>query len=298
MALAERLFKQGHLDEAELFVVKNEPFQLERPHAHQDAWHFVNNVFQQMSGETSLRTVQTTLDGLLQRSVHGILDQRLQLLENRIVQNGAVLVVEHKTAEVLAWVVAGNRHRDRPGSFLDSVSTPRQPGSALKPFLYALALEQGWSAATIIPDTPLTESVGVGLHQYNNYSRLFYGPVMLREALGNSLNIPALRTIQFIGSKRYLARLRALGFATLTQHPDFYGDGLALGNGEVSLQALVQAYAALANQGVLLSLSVLIEDAQPREKVRVFSPEISSLTGTPGRWRSTIVTPSVCGWAI
>ena len=70
-----------------------------------------------------------------------------------------------------------------------------------------LALEEGWSAATIIPDTPLTESVGLGLHQYQNCSRLFYGPVTLREALGNSPNIPALRTLQFVGSAHYLSCL-------------------------------------------------------------------------------------------
>ena len=218
--LADRLFERGYLFKTDLIAIKNEPFQLERPRTPRDAWHFVNHVFQHVPhAMSSRRVVRTTLDANLQRTVQGLLDQRLRLLKNRNVQIGAALIVEHETGEILAWVVAGNRQFDLPGSFLDSVLTPRQPGSALKPFLYALALEHGWSAATVIPDTPLTESVGVGLHQYNNYSRLFYGPVTLREALGNSLNIPALRTIQFVGAEKYLSRLHALGFTTLTQHP-------------------------------------------------------------------------------
>ena len=283
--LADRLLEQRRISAEHLSAIKSESFQLERPRTPIPAWHFVNQAVQQAphtsaSGTIRMtRMIRTTLDAGLQRVVQGLLDQRLQLLKNQHVQNGAVLVVEHATGEVLAWVVAGNRNLDLPAGFLDTVLTPRQPGSALKPFLYALALEEGWSAATIIPDTPLTESVGLGLHQYQNYSRLFYGPVTLREALGNSLNIPALRTIQFVGSAHYLFRLHALRLTTLNQHPDFYGDGLALGNGEVSLFALVQAYAALANQGAFLPITLLMDDPAPREKVRVFSPEVSSLIG-------------------
>ena len=283
--LADRLLEQRRISAEHLSAIKSESFQLERPRTPIPAWHFVNQAVQQAphtsaSGTIRMtRMIRTTLDAGLQRVVQGLLDQRLQLLKNQNVQNGAVLVVEHATGEVLAWVVAGNRNLDLPAGFLDTVLTPRQPGSALKPFLYALALEEGWSAATIIPDTPLTESVGLGLHQYQNYSRLFYGPVTLREALGNSLNIPALRTIQFVGSAHYLFRLHALRLTTLNQHPDFYGDGLALGNGEVSLFALVQAYAALANQGAFLPITLLMDDPAPREKVRVFSPEVSSLIG-------------------
>ena len=286
--LADRLLEQRRISEGYLAAIKNESFQLERPRTPIQAWHFVNQAVQQAphtiaSGRIgmmrTIRVIRTSLDADLQRTVQGLLDQRLQLLKNQNVQNGAVLVVEHATGEVLAWVVAGNRNLDLPAGFLDTVLTLRQPGSALKPFLYALALEKGWSAATIIPDTPLTESVGLGLHQYQNYSRLFYGPATLREALGNSLNIPALRTIQFVGSAHYLSRLHALRLTTLNQHPDFYGDGLALGNGEVSLRALVQAYAALANQGAFLPITLLMDDPAPREKVRVFSPEVSSLIG-------------------
>jgi penicillin-binding protein 1C len=157
---------------------------------------------------------------------------------------------------------------------------PRQPGSALKPFLYALALERGWSAAELIDDSPLAESTSGGLHRYRNYSRRFYGPITLRDALGNSLNIPAVRTLQHVGSDVYLAKLTALGFGGLSEHPDFYGDGIALGSGAVTLYELVQAYAALANGGVLRPLVTRLDDPAPRTAKRVYSAEAASLVAS------------------
>jgi penicillin-binding protein 1C len=192
------------------------------------------------------------------------------------VTNGAVLIVDHLSNEVLAWVNGGNLSEDWPGSRLDGVTTPRQPGSALKPFLYALALEKGWTAATLIDDSPLAMPVGSGLHSYRNYSRVHYGSVRLRVALGNSLNIPAVRTAQFIGPANFLERLTRLGFRSLSQHPDYYGDGLALGNGEVTLLELVQAYASLARQGVFRPLETVLHAPEETPR-RVFSEEVSTL---------------------
>ena len=97
------------------------------------------------------------------------------------------------------------------------------------------ALEKGWTAATLIDDAELSESVGGGQHTFHNYSHRHYGPLRLREALGNSLNIPAVKTLKFVGQEAFLERLHSIGIVSLNQHPEFYGDGLALGNGEVSL---------------------------------------------------------------
>ena len=85
---------------------------------------------------------------------------------------------------------------------------------------------------------PLSVPVGRGLHSYHNYSRTHYGPLRVREALGNSLNIPAVRAIQFVGVDNFLDCLHELGIQSLQQHPDYYGDGLALGNGEITLLEL------------------------------------------------------------
>jgi membrane carboxypeptidase/penicillin-binding protein PbpC len=132
--------------------------------------------------------------------IQAILDQRLRDLKAKGVQNGAVLVLDHQNSEVLAWVNGGaSLEKEISESWIDAVTTPRQPGSTLKPFLYALALEKGWTAATRVKDLPLAAPVGHGLHTYHNYSRTHYGPLPLRHALGNSLNTPAVRTIQFVG---------------------------------------------------------------------------------------------------
>ncbi|MEZ5672433.1 MAG: hypothetical protein R3E08_08600 [Thiotrichaceae bacterium] len=106
--------------------------------------------------------------------------------------------------------------------------------------------EAGWTAA-LINDAPLAEAVGTGIHSYRNYSRQYYGQVRLRDAPGNSLNIPAIRTIQFVGVEAFWNGCDNWAWS-VEFLSDFYGDGLALGNGSVTLFELVQAYTTLANR--------------------------------------------------
>ncbi len=275
--LASRMVEAGQLDETALARVTSGAFDLKRSSLVVNAGHFLNYVTSRNFTErTELRT---TLDGVLQARLQALLDRRLNSLAGARVANGAMLVADHRSGEILAWVIGGAADDDVPGHMIDTVTTPRQPGSSMKPFLYGLALEKGWTAATLIDDAPLAEMVGYGLHNYKNYSRTFHGPVTLRDALGNSLNIPALRAIQFTGAADYLSLLNRMGFETLSRDTDHYGDGLALGNGEMTLLELVQAYGALANLGVYRPFSVLHGDegAQPGE--RVYSAETASLLG-------------------
>jgi penicillin-binding protein 1C len=266
------------LSDAERDELLATPFALEAPRLAVSAPHFVQHARAEHARSERVATrVTTTLDGRLQAKVQGMLDERLSYLGAQRVANGAVLAADHATGEVLAWVVAGGGGEDGPTSHIDAVTTPRQPGSSLKPFLYALALDRGWSAAEIIDDAPLKESTSGGLHSYENYSRRFYGPVTLRDALGNSLNIPALKTLQHVGSEAYLARLHELGFSSLEKHPDFYGDGIALGSGAVTLFELVQAYATLANAGQFRPLSTLLHVSAAQARPQVFSAEAASL---------------------
>ena len=279
--LAAALVAHGTLTSAESAAMLAAPFALESPRLTVAAPHFVRHVRGEIAARPSLSgvaRVTTTLDGRLQGKVQRLLDQRLRRLATREAAHGAVLVADHTTGEVLAWVVGGGG-AEEPATYIDTVLTPRQPGSALKPFLYALALDGDWTAAHVIDDAPLAASTSGGLHNYQNYSRRFYGPVTVRDALGNSLNIPALKTLHHVGAERYLATLDALGFGGLTRHPDFYGDGIALGSGPVTLYELVQAYAALANGGVARPLTVLADDPSPRPSRRVFSAEAASLVG-------------------
>jgi penicillin-binding protein 1C len=141
-------------------------------------------------------------------------------------------------------------------------------------------MEKGWTAATPVDDYPLAESIGDGLHTFHNYSRIHYGPLLVRDALGNSLNAPAVRAIQYVGVDTFLNHLHDLGIQSLLRHPDHYGDGLALGNGEITLFELVQAYTVLASQGVYRPLKLLADNGTPRAvSQRIYSPEVACLIG-------------------
>ena len=197
----------------------------------------------------SLPVIRTTINPELQKYLHGVLQQRLEELQDSDVAQGGILVVEAKTGKILGWATSNS-------SDFDPILTSRQPGSTLKPFLYALGLQGGMTAATLIDDSPFSASVGNGIHHFRNYSLNYHGPVTLRTALANSLNIPAVKTIREVGEAKFLALLKDLGITSLTKPASFYGEGLALGNGEISLYELVQAYTALANHGRLSILQL------------------------------------------
>jgi len=266
---------RGALSPAEREQVRAEPWVLNDPLPSVEASHFVGRVLSlSRSWDRSAPSqIRTTLDPNVQLTAQQILDSALAGLGKRHVRDGALLVIDHQRNEVLAWVVGGGN------SGYDTVLTPRQPGSTMKPLLYAVALERGWTAATLIDDSDLSEAVGAGQHTFHNYSHRQYGLLRLREALGNSLNIPAVKTLKYVGEDAFMDRLRLLGVNSLTQHPDYYGDGLALGNGEVSLYEMAQAYTVLARQGRFQALTVLADDPAPRPESSVFTPAVATLIG-------------------
>jgi len=283
--LAASLLAKGEISNYQYQSVKDDAWAFSEFRLPVEAGHFVRHMYE--AGITDLPTggtaigsakALTTLDSSLQSRVQHILDTRLKDLSEDNVSDGAVLVVNHQTDEVLAWVNGGGLSSTQSGGWIDAVTTARQPGSTLKPFLYALALEMGWTPATLINDSPLAEAVGTGLHRFDNYSRTCYGPLRLRDALGNSLNIPAVRTIQFAGIDHFLDVLKELGVKNLRETADYYGAGIALGNGEISLFELVQAYAVLARGGVFRPLRMLMHPPRPvAAPRRVFSAEAASL---------------------
>ncbi len=263
---------------AEAEQIAAAPLKLESNDWSDDAPHFVSWLRQRLARDGT-GVVRTTLDMHLQREARDILAERLRSLAKLSVRNAAAIIVDHRSGEVLAWVVVGGDNPHHADDDIDSVVAPRQPGSALKPFLYATALDQGWSPATMLDDSPMAETIGSGLHEFKNYSHSFYGRITLREALGNSLNIPALRTIGFVGVAPYLERLHQLGFASLSRDASIYKEGLALGNGEVTLYEMAQGYAALAEKGVFRPLRTVLDESPPMRGTPVYSPEAASLIG-------------------
>jgi penicillin-binding protein 1C len=264
---------RGALSPAQREQIRAEPWVLNDPTPSVEASHFVGRVLSLSRGGPVRSQIHTTLDPNVQLTAQQILDSALAGLAKRHVHDGALLVIDHQHNEILAWVVGGGT------SGYDTILTPRQPGSTMKPLLYALALEHGWTAATLIDDSDLSEAVGGGQHTFHNYSHRQYGLLRLREALGNSLNIPAVKTLKFVGEDDFMERLHLLGVKSLTQHADYYGDGLALGNGEVSLYEMAQAYTVLARQGRFQALTVFADDTAPRPDCSVFTPAVATLIG-------------------
>jgi penicillin-binding protein 1C len=288
--LADRLIVAGVLPVSERENIRTTPLELDDDRLPLDASYFVTHVLHhseatpggipERAAEGSVASLATTLDPYIQISTQQILDTALSSLAKRKVHDGGVLVIDHSRNEILAWVV-GHAHTRTdsmdPGAGYDTVITPRQPGSTMKPLLYATAIEKGWTAATLINDNELSEAVGGGQHTFHNYSHIHYGPIRLREALGNSLNIPAVRALKFVGTAPFLERLHELGITSLQQHPDFYGDGLALGNGEVSLYEMAQAYTVLARHGSFIPLTAMPRESSAQSSRAVFSAEVTSL---------------------
>jgi penicillin-binding protein 1C len=279
LRLAHRMLRAGHVNPAALDHLRGAPLEIRKADFAVNAEHFVHHLYGTIP-MTRFHRIQTTVSAPLQAKIQAILDQRLRDLKAKGVKNGAVLVLDHENSEVLAWVNAGASLKEISESWIDAVTTPRQPGSTLKPFLYALALEKGWTAATRVDDLPLAAPVGHGLHTYHNYSRTHYGSLSLRQALGNSLNTPAVRTIQFVGVAPFMNCLKSMGIHSLYEHPDYYGEGLALGNGEITLLELVTAYTVLANGGVHRPIKTVMDHhCQGQKEARIFSAETTTLIG-------------------
>jgi penicillin-binding protein 1C len=200
-----------------------------------------------------------------------VLARQLTGLSARNVRDGAALVVDNATGEVLAYVgSAGPRSSAR---HIDGVRAHRQAGSTLKPFLYGLALERRYlTAASLLDDSPISLDTATGVYLPQNYDRDFKGLVSVRTALGSSLNVPAVRTLILLGVDAFRDRLHALGYANITQDGSFYGYSLALGSAEVSLWEQVNAYRTLARGGVASPLTLRPNDRW-RAPTRVLSDD-------------------------
>jgi penicillin-binding protein 1C len=216
----------------------------------------------------------TTLDGRVQRLADATLARQLARVGNRNVRDGAVLVVDTASGDVLAYV--GSARASSRAADVDGVRALRQAGSTLKPFLYGLAIERGYlTAASLLDDSPLDLDTANGLYIPQNYDRDFKGPVSVRSAIGNSLNVPAVRALVLTGVDDFRERLHDLGYAAISREGDYYGFSLALGSAEVSLWQQAQGYRTLARGGAVAPLRLLPGEDLPAAGRPVMSPEAS-----------------------
>jgi penicillin-binding protein 1C len=276
-----RMLALGLATPSEVALARATPLTLHRGHVLPGAYHFVRAAVTGKLGPpgdagTPLAGIlYSTLDGELQARVEGL----VRSFDARFVEHrasaAAVLVVDNRTAAVRAYVGAPD-HRSRAGlGQNDGVLALRQPGSTLKPFLYALAIaEQGLNAASSLPD--LEQSFGPAGNAYvpHDYDRRFHGPVRLSQALASSLNVPAVTLAERLGPERVLRQLSSFGFSHLDQPAAHYGPAIALGVAEVQLAELAAAYATLARGGEYVPLRFFETDrSDPPE--RVLMPDVA-----------------------
>lgn len=261
----------GYLGEAEYRRALAEPIRLRPPRREFAAPHFVDLVLQLQPDPLTANaggTLRTTLDLALNRAAGRTLREHLARLRDRNVRQGAVVVIENRTGAVRALVGSADYFAADAGQ-VNGAWSPRSPGSTLKPFTYLLALERGATPASIVADVPTEFATPTGVFAPLNYSRRCRGPTSYRLALANSLNIPAVRVLDDLGGPAALQTcLETLGLTTLTQPPDFYGLGLTIGNAEVRLLELANAYAALARLGVYRPFRLLADPPPDREGQR------------------------------
>jgi len=242
------------------------------------AQHFVEMVLGEITRRPDFQVgrrpawIQTTIDSALQADVAGIIRSHRELLEKHGAANVAVVVLDNATAQWLAWEGSGNYFDAEHGGAINGPRTPRQPGSALKPFTYALAFEEGFSPASVLPDIPShfpTAESGV-LYSPRNYDGRYRGPMLVRRALAGSENVPAVALASELGIPKLLRFLLRGGFTTFDRTASHYGLGVTLGNAEVRLDELVAAYSAFARGGEWIEPTYLT--SRPMARRTLVSP--------------------------
>jgi penicillin-binding protein 1C len=277
-AVLARMQRSGSLTPAETESAALEPPLLASPGRSFRAPHYTAALLGKLAadGRSPTGILRTPLDLPLQEALEAEVRHTVETMRTSGVRHGAVIVLDNASGGILAWV--GSPDFFAPGNGqVDMVISPRQPGSALKPFLYGLAFDRGYTPASILPDVATVYQTGTGPYAPRNYDRRFHGPVRAREALGSSFNLPAVELASRLGTAELMATLTRAGFASLDRDAEHYGLGLALGNGDVTLLELANGYRAIANGGLWRPARWLADDGPGTESRRVMSAGAAAL---------------------
>lgn len=266
----ERMVAFNMISENDKIEASNQPLNLIANRNQILAPHFVMYVRSLLStqfGESKISngglTVTTTLDLSLQNILQQEITKELAKLKNLNVTNGAGIITNPQTGEILAMVGSRDFFDTSVGGQVNVVLAPRQPGSSIKPLTYALAFMRGMSPSNTIEDTPICfRQTGSADYCPKNYDGNFHGTVTLKTALASSYNIPAIKLLNSLGVKNLIEFAQSMGITTW-QDPSRFGLALTLGGGEVTMLDLAQAYGVFANSGHKVMLNPIISISDP-----------------------------------
>ncbi len=215
--------------------------------------------------------VATTLDLSVNRYIEARMSSVLARYEAARITNASVVAIDNDTGAVVGWVGSRDFSDATHSGQIDGALIRRQSASTLKPFLYARAMEKGWTAATLLPDLPLVfGAADEESYSPENFDKRSHGVVRARTALASSLNVPAVYTLSHVGLSDFLSTLRSLGFTLPADAAARYGMGTAIGNAEVSLAELVHAFSVFPRRGVLSDL--VVQRGRTARSRRIFDP--------------------------
>jgi len=274
--------EQGYISQEQAQKAKNYELEFREPKTDIQAPHFVMYVKEILAARYGEKMVEqgglkiyTTLDMYKQKIAQETVKEWAQKNKEKYnASNGALLSVDPKTGQVLAMVGSRDYFDDKIDGQVNITTAKRQPGSSMKPFVYASAFLKGYTPKTVLYDVVTDFSTEEGeTYEPHNYDLKEHGPVSMRKALAGSLNIPAVKTIYLSGVDNVLDLAEDLGYTTF-QNRDRFGLSLVLGGGEVKMIEHVNAYSAFAREGLISPLSVISKVENSRGKVlEEFEPE-------------------------
>jgi penicillin-binding protein 1C len=243
--------------------------------------HLIRHINTDLTPNTKIPhgEMRLSIDLALQHYLEGAIAGNVARYYNSRLTNGAAIVIDNDSGEILAWVGSADFKNNESAGQIDGVLALNQPGSSMKPFLYAMALENGFKPTDVIADIPVNFGENE-LYIPRNFNNRFNGPILFRAALASSLNIPAVYLLYRLGVQNYSRRLFSLGFDSLEQSAQDAGLGLALGNAPVSLMELVRAFSVFPRDGVYIPLTWELGGADKRQRVtenRIFSADTARI---------------------
>lgn len=261
-----RMTEDDYITKLEAEMASNEQLTFKPPQISIIAPHFVMYVKDILEKRYGTRAVErgglrikTSLDASVQKMAQEIVTSQVQELEKLRVGNGAAIVTDPKNGQILAMIGSRNYFDINNDGNVNVTMSLRQPGSSIKPLMYAAALENGFTAATPIEDTPVAYRIpGSPTYIPVNYDGRYHGVISLRSALANSYNIPAVKTLAKIGLNTMITKAQSMGISTWNDTTRF-GLSLTLGGGEVTMLDMAEAYGTLANYGRHSDLIPILE---------------------------------------